>query len=135
MYQQRKRERKSDHNDDTAHILLADSPRRARTCIAADNRSHGHEQGHGPIYELIMMRANALPGQSMRADENRNSHRIDQQPVEVLEAIHLMDIGEAHEAERGQHQDPDPGTEVAAIESHDELERQHAIPGQWNATG
>ena len=53
---------------------------------------------------------------------------IDAKRQVVAQRDHMMDVGEAEQAELRQHQDADSGAEVSAIDRHQELKEKRGTP-------
>ena len=51
----------------------------------------------------------------------------------VLEPVHAVDVGQAEKSENREHQDADPGAEVATVDRDQELAGERRPPGQvWS---
>jgi hypothetical protein len=48
-------------------------------------------------------------------DEIQRGHAVDAHREKILEAVHLMDVGKAHDPERREHEDADAGAEISAV--------------------
>src|SRR5205823_3961331 len=93
-------------------VLRAFAPRlEPRSDVPAGDRAHGHRQGHRPVHQ-------AAEGEDQRRDA------VHEHASPVLEAVHAMDVREAEEPQRREHQDADAGPEVSAVHADRELIRE-----------
>ena len=68
------------------------------------------------------MTASFRPVDQSAGHEPRGGDDIDHRAEDVLQRIHLVDVAQAEEAERGEHEDADARAEEAAIQGDGELE-------------
>ena len=98
---------------DAADGRAADAAGDERSSVSSGDGAHHHDHELGPVDHA---RPNKLEG----------GHAIDAGSEQRFQSVHLMDVGEAEDAERGQHQDAYAGAEVSAVEGDEELEKHGA---------
>jgi hypothetical protein len=84
-------------------------PMTASASDAAENRTRSH---HGRV----------VPQDQTRHGEICGRDAVHARRQQALHAVHVMDVGIAHDAQRREHEDADSGPEVAAVDSDQELE-------------
>src|SRR5215813_2061091 len=98
-------DQEADDHDRGAGLFLPDRAGEAGAGVAARDRAGDHDQGGGPVHGAAQ-------------DEVAGRDAVDAHPEEILDPVGGVDVGEAQEAQDRQHQDPDPGAEVAAVDPH-----------------
>src|SRR6266404_1275950 len=106
----------TDAGDDLADAPLGDALRVVCAEEITGHRAQGYRQGFGPINQAGENEIDAGDLVDSRA-ENR------------LERVHLVNIGQAQVAERGQHENADPGSEITAVNRHQKLEQNRRPNG------
>src|ERR1051325_3055530 len=89
-------------------MALGYAERDPGAAIASGERTSGHTESHGPIHETTER-------------EGRRGDEIHAQPTPILEPIHAMDVGEAHEPKSGEHQNADAAPEIAPVNADEKL--------------
>src|SRR5205823_6120227 len=84
---------------------------RDRTAAIVDDRGDRHHD-------------HVVPDHRPSRDEVDRCDAIDAEAEDVVEAVHLMEIGEADQTQRGEHQDAYAGAEVAAVYADEKLKRE-----------
>src|SRR5712692_4521201 len=103
------RHRPADNDDDEADHFRISGARRCGTHVPADEGSKNHDE-------------TVSPHNSPRRHELGQRETVDRRAEERLESVHLVDVYHSDHRERGQHHDPHPTTEVAAVHRDDELQ-------------
>lgn len=109
--EERHRHHQADDHDGGADERPAETARQTRSGEAAEHRRDGHDAGIAPDH-------GAGEGEPDRGDA------VDADRHQVLQAVHLVDVAQADQAERREHQDPHARSEVAAVDRDEKLERE-----------
>ena len=87
---QRDRHSEPDENCDSPDGGAPYFTRGAGSCVAAGNRAQRHHADVGPLHHFL-------------GDEINRRQRVDCSAQQIFEAVHLVDVGHAQNAERRQH--------------------------------
>lgn len=97
------RQHDADDNHDRPNEIAIESAGDAGAGITTGDSGRGHGKRQRPVDQSCL-------------DEDGDGDSIDGAVQEGLEAIHGMDVGEAHERQAAEHQDADAGAKIAAID-------------------
>src|SRR5262245_23336680 len=113
--QQRGSHAETDHDHRPPHKASPESSSDSRTTISARNRSHYHDQREWPF---------DFAGDN----EVGGRHHINAHREKIFEPVHLMQIGQAHQPQRCQHQNTHSRSEISAIDRNKKLKSNCAAP-------
>src|ERR1051326_2286811 len=113
--EERDAHREADGDDGEADEASSEAVGEARAGVAAGDRRQRHHEHVGP-------------DDRAGRDEVEGGDAVDAEGEQVLERVHPVDVCEAEQAERRQHQDAYSSAEVAAVDAHEELKDERARP-------